>query len=78
MGSESGIGWTDATWNRLPAARGYPRAAVTAMQIEWLESIVAQCQAANVAMYVKQDSALYPGTQGRILDALWALKEYPE
>ena len=47
------------------------------MKIDWLRDIVTQCQAAEVPVWVKQDSALHPGTQGRIPDALWALKEFP-
>jgi protein gp37 len=47
------------------------------MQLEWLESIVEQCQSAGVPVYVKQDSGLYPGQQGRIPDRLW-IHEFPE
>jgi len=47
------------------------------MRLEWLESVVAQCQAAGVAVFCKQDGALRPGQQGRISDELWALKELP-
>lgn len=48
------------------------------MKIEWLASIVEQCQAANVPVFVKQASASIPGQQGEIPDDLWALKEFPE
>jgi len=44
------------------------------MQIEWLESIVEQCEAAGVPVFVKQDSGRYPGKQGRIPDRLWNLR----
>lgn len=47
------------------------------MQIEWLEEIVAQCQEAQVPVWIKQDSHRYPGRQGRIPDRLWKLKEVP-
>jgi protein gp37 len=47
------------------------------MQLEWLESIVEQCQSAGVPVFVKQDSGLYPGQQGRIPDRLW-IHEFPE
>ena len=47
------------------------------MRLEWLESVVAQCQAAGVSCWVKQDSALRPGMQGRISDELWRVKEWP-
>ncbi len=48
------------------------------MKIDWLESIVEQCQVAKVPVFVKQDSGSRPGKQGRIPDALWALKQYPK
>ena len=47
------------------------------MDIAWLESVVVQCQAADVAVFVKQDTAFYDGKQGRIPAELWALKEFP-
>lgn len=47
------------------------------MKIEWLESIVDQCHAAGVPCFVKQDSALRPGQQGRIPNELWAMKQFP-
>ena len=45
--------------------------------LAWLESVVDQCRAAGVPVFVKQDSAMKPGQQGRIPDHLWALKEFP-
>lgn len=48
------------------------------MDMQWLADGVAQCKAANIPVYVKQDSGLYPGQQGRIPDDLWNLKEFPE
>lgn len=47
------------------------------MDVEWLRSIVDQCDEAGIAAYVKQDSAPRDSTQGRIPDALWARKEFP-
>lgn len=47
------------------------------MDLSWLESIARQCDEAKVALFVKQDSHLYPGRQGRIPDALFARKEFP-
>lgn len=41
------------------------------MNLEWLRSIVDQCRQADVAVFVKQDSALKPGQRGRIPDDLW-------
>lgn len=46
-------------------------------EVEWIESIARQCQAAGVPVFVKQDSGVRPGQQGRIPDDLWALKEVP-
>ena len=48
------------------------------MQTEWVESIVAQCDAASVPVFVKQASGPFPGRQGLIPDDLWARKEFPE
>ena len=46
------------------------------MDIAWLESIVTQCKAAGVAVWVKQDSGPRAGQQGRIPDDLW-IHEFP-
>lgn len=46
------------------------------MDLAWLTSLVDQCRAAGVPVFVKQDTGLRPGTQGRIPDAYW-LKEFP-
>lgn len=47
------------------------------MELDWLTDIVDQCESADLPVFVKQDSALYPERQGRIPDVLWALKEVP-
>jgi protein gp37 len=47
------------------------------MDLDWARQIIEQCQRYGVATYVKQDSGLYPGRQGRIPDALW-LHQFPE
>jgi protein gp37 len=44
------------------------------MQIARIEQIVADCVAAAVSVFVKQDSALKPGQRGRLAQALWAHK----
>lgn len=44
-------------------------------KIEWTDA-TRQCQAAGVAVFVKQGSGPRPGKQGRIPDELW-LKEMP-
>ena len=47
------------------------------MQLKWVEDIVAQCDAAGVPPFVKQDAGPRPGMQGRIPNHLWARKELP-
>jgi protein gp37 len=47
------------------------------LDLGWLEDIVAQCRERNIAAWVKQDSALQPGTRGRIPDELW-VHEFPK
>ncbi len=47
------------------------------MQIQWLRSIVVQCDAAGLPIYVKQDSASREGQQGAIPADLWARKTLP-
>jgi len=44
----------------------------------WLAQGILDCQAAGVPVYCKQDSGPRPGMQGRIPDALWAVKDLPE
>lgn len=46
-------------------------------EVQWIRNVREQCRAAGVACYVKQDSALKPGQQGRIPDDLWEVKEFP-
>jgi len=46
------------------------------MELDWVRSLVTQCQNAAVPVFVKQDSGPRPGMQGRIPDELW-LKEFP-
>ncbi len=48
------------------------------MQLSWLTAITEQCRAAEVPVFVKQDSGLRPGKQGRIPEDVWALKQFPE
>jgi len=44
----------------------------------WLAQVVLDCEPAGVKVYCKQDSGPRPGQQGRIPDALWAVKDLPE
>jgi len=46
--------------------------------VEPLIDAAEQCVAAGVPVFVKQDCALRPGQQGRIPDAIWALKQFPK
>ena len=64
-----GIGWCIIGGESGPGHRE--------MDIAWLESLVAQCQDAGVAVHVKQDSGPRSGMQGRIPDDLWKLKQFP-
>ncbi len=44
--------------------------------LDWIRSLVKQGKEAGVATFVKQDSGLFPGKQGRIPNELW-IKETP-
>ena len=46
-------------------------------RVEWITDLVDQCREAGVPCFVKQDSATKPGTQGRIPDECWRIKEFP-
>lgn len=46
-------------------------------EVTWIRSIVDQCRAAGVPVWVKQDSGPKPGQQGRIPDDLW-IHEMPK
>jgi protein gp37 len=48
------------------------------VSIGWIESIVNQCQDANVPVWVKQDSAYQSEKQGRISNELWNIKQFPK
>lgn len=45
--------------------------------IESLARIAKACSRVGVALFVKQDSHLYPERQGNIPDEFWKLKQYP-
>lgn len=47
------------------------------LQLGWLSDLAAQCDAARVPLFVKQDSGHRPGQQGRIPAHLWQRKEFP-
>jgi protein gp37 len=46
------------------------------MNLDWLRAIVEQCKAAEVPVWVKQDSGRLPGQRGRIPADLW-IQERP-
>jgi protein gp37 len=46
-------------------------------RVEWIRDIVAQCEAAGLPCYVKQDSAYRSGQQGSIPDELF-VREFPQ
>ena len=47
-------------------------------EVEWAIDIYNKCKAAGIPFFMKQDSALKPGQQGRIPDWLWKIKQIPE
>lgn len=47
------------------------------MELGWLESVVRQCREARVPVFVKQDSGIRSGKQGRIPNELW-MQQFPE
>lgn len=46
-------------------------------EVAWMQSLADQCHEQGVRVFVKQDMGPRPGMQGRLPDALWALKEMP-
>jgi len=66
----SGIDWIVVGGESGPHSRQ--------MEPYWLAQGILDCQAAGVPVYCKQDSGPRPGMQGRIPDALWAVKQLPE
>lgn len=65
----AGISWVICGGESGPHARS--------CQVEWIRSLVSQCKAASVPVFVKQDSGRLPGRQGRIPDDIWEVKEFP-
>lgn len=47
-------------------------------EVEWAQKLHDDCKAAGVPFFMKQDSGLHPGKQGRLPDALYNCKEFPE
>lgn len=65
----SALGWVIVGGESGPGRRP--------VELAWLEAIDEQTREAGVPLFVKQDGAPRPGTQGRIPDRLWARKEFP-
>lgn len=47
------------------------------LDLEAMQSVIEQCKHYRMPVYVKQDSGLFPGKQGRIPDAYWNVKQFP-
>jgi len=47
------------------------------MEVHWAEILREECKEAGVPFFMKQDSALKPGQQGRLPEELWGVKEFP-
>jgi len=65
----SGIDWVAVGGESGPHSRS--------MEQHWLAQVLLDCNVAAVPAYAKQDSGPRPGMQGRIPDALWAVKQLP-
>jgi len=65
----SGIDWIVVGGESGPHSRQ--------MEPYWLAQVVLDCEPAGVKVYCKQDSGPRPGMQGRLPDALWAVKQLP-
>jgi len=65
----TGISWVIVGGESGPGSRP--------LDVAWVRSIVGQCKAASVPVFVKQDSGPKSGMQGRIPDDIWQLKEFP-
>ncbi len=47
------------------------------IDVSCIENVARACKAAGVPNFTKQDGGPRPGSQGRISDEVWAMKEYP-
>lgn len=68
------IYWADFDWVVVGGESGPKR---RDCGVEAIIGVAQQCQIAHVPCWCKQDCALRPGTQGRIPDDIWALKNFP-
>jgi len=66
---QDGIDWVVVGGESGPKARE--------CEVLWIADIAQQCLRADVPFYCKQDTGPRPGQQGRIPDALWAVKQLP-
>ena len=47
------------------------------VDVSCIENVARACKVAGVPHFTKQDGGPRPGSQGRISDEVWAMKEYP-
>lgn len=66
----------DIDWVIVGGESDQPGHRARPFNIAWARDIVRQCKAAQVPVFVKQDSGPRSGMQGRIPDELW-IKEFP-
>lgn len=69
FGSMEGVDWVIVGGESGPKRRD--------CGVDAIIDVVHQCQSAHVPCWCKQDCAPKPGTQGRIPDDVWKVKELP-
>jgi len=69
LSAEPGISWYIVGGESGPVHRP--------MDLAWLENLIHGCRTHGAAVFVKQDSARRPRTQGRIPEALW-VRDFPQ
>ena len=74
--SRTTMEWKGAAAATWVICGGESGASARQLELGWVESIVAECRARHVPVFVKQDSGPRPGQQGRIPSELW-LHEMP-
>lgn len=71
------FGYTNGARINWAIAGGESGEDARVLEIDWLQSLEAQCADAGVAFYMKQDSGRFPSRQGRIPNRLWKVKNFP-
>lgn len=67
------LGWLD--WVVLGGESGPNR---RPMEVRWIADSIEQLRRWGTKCFVKQDAGPRPGMQGRIPDAIWSIKEFPD